>query len=482
MREKTFKDPVHGYISVPADWCDDFLDTPVFQRLRFIEQTSMRVLYPAAHHDRFIHSLGTYHLGRRLFECLKKNSAKATQALLENYRNTFLLACLLHDCGHAPFSHTCEHFYNYNRGPVPDEEKPVYQKLKAAYSGSNDFEVGGSWMPKAHEAFSAIIMKQCFSAALEKYSCDVELAARMITGCTYPNVTDSDTSVKNCLIGLLNGAAIDVDKLDYIVRDTWASGVQNTMIDVDRLLAAARFHDDASGKQTLCYAKSALSVLQTVLNARNYLYEWIYGHHTVLYYSNLLNRAVCALAKKVSPPENPELFWKTIFSEKPFIVPQQIEIGSLKISIYLPNDGDLLCLLKQFRNEIGEVREYLDRKSTRFALWKTHAEFRTIFKAHPMLRDPLVVKSISDWLPGFLAEKYNVSREDIVLTDGTFNPSSFEKSEVLILINDTVTTLTDVLDAPSGGVSKKDSFYVFVPMRLFDKKNEMIQSIHTRKR
>jgi HD superfamily phosphohydrolase len=55
---KRFRDPVHGYITVPTVYCEKFIDSELFQRLRRIEQTSMRVLFPAAHHDRFAHSLG----------------------------------------------------------------------------------------------------------------------------------------------------------------------------------------------------------------------------------------------------------------------------------------------------------------------------------------------------------------------------------------------------------------------------------------
>ncbi len=70
---KLFRDPVHGYISVPVKYCEDFIDTPIFQRLRFIEQTSMRPLYPSAHHDRFAHSLGVFHLASLMFNYLQEN-------------------------------------------------------------------------------------------------------------------------------------------------------------------------------------------------------------------------------------------------------------------------------------------------------------------------------------------------------------------------------------------------------------------------
>ncbi len=114
---KYFKDPVHGYIQIPADWCTHLVDTRVFQRLRGIQQSSLRPLYPAASHDRFIHSLGTFHLANLVYQCLKaKSTHQATSSILadESLRNTFLIASLMHDCGHAPFSHTLECFYNYD--------------------------------------------------------------------------------------------------------------------------------------------------------------------------------------------------------------------------------------------------------------------------------------------------------------------------------------------------------------------------------
>lgn len=73
-KQKIFRDPVHGYISVPKDFCHAFIDTPIFQRLKNIEQTSMRPLYPSAHHDRFVHSLGVYYLASRAFHHIKKNT------------------------------------------------------------------------------------------------------------------------------------------------------------------------------------------------------------------------------------------------------------------------------------------------------------------------------------------------------------------------------------------------------------------------
>jgi HD superfamily phosphohydrolase len=71
---KLIKDTIHGYIKIPDEYCHNLIDTEVFQRLRRIEQTSIRNLFPCAHHDRFVHSLGTYHLGSKAIDEIFRNS------------------------------------------------------------------------------------------------------------------------------------------------------------------------------------------------------------------------------------------------------------------------------------------------------------------------------------------------------------------------------------------------------------------------
>lgn len=115
---KSFKDPAYGYIEIPSDLVGKVIDTEAFQRLRRIVQTSYEPLYPSATHNRFVHSLGVYQLGdfvasvieRKSFPELKKWMGKLSKKY-NRYLEIFRLACLLHDVGHAPFSHTGEGFY-----------------------------------------------------------------------------------------------------------------------------------------------------------------------------------------------------------------------------------------------------------------------------------------------------------------------------------------------------------------------------------
>lgn len=119
---KVFKDSIYGYIEIEQDIVKEIMNSKYFQRLRRIEQTSMRCLYPSAHHDRFIHSIGTYYLGTLAIKVLKKNTIDDSDEIKkecyfpqeeeqQRIEFSFQMACLLHDIGHSPFSHTLEGYY-----------------------------------------------------------------------------------------------------------------------------------------------------------------------------------------------------------------------------------------------------------------------------------------------------------------------------------------------------------------------------------
>lgn len=259
---KIFRDSVHGYISVPVDYVINFIDTEIFQRLRYIEQTGMRTLYPSARHDRFIHSLGTYFLGHKAFESFKRNIRRSyhgvagkkdhyqifnneteNEVFWDKCQFLFEIACLLHDCGHAPFSHTLEFHYDTQL----EERLTLKEKLKE-YIGSTEFQKDFSGQGSPHERMSALLVCSDFATAIEslckKYKFDtvdmgdpIEFVVRMIIGCGYSQQNDVN-QIKNCLISLLNSKSIDVDSLDYIIRDARLSGVDNMNIDVERLLGS----------------------------------------------------------------------------------------------------------------------------------------------------------------------------------------------------------------------------------------------------
>ncbi len=314
---KTFKDSVHGYIDIPKCFVESLIDNQYFQRLRNIEQTGMRILYPNAKHDRFTHSLGVFHLGQRAVDDLLENFSKDqywnidsdNQSVIFWAKNKilFLIACLLHDIGHAPFSHALESevLHNSKRPQGKDNNKKkkkqdsqpiesgdyitnklqeiIYNSEKAYMEHKynqicNDVSLNISKVA-AHEQIGALLVLQdtfkekiaqifnnlhsdgfprpdsegvLYSEYYEDkiiidkvdldnnksriiFEDDLCFIARMIMGLKY-NDWHPERQIRNCFIELLNGENFDVDKLDYIVRDTQMSGINNISVDVDRLL------------------------------------------------------------------------------------------------------------------------------------------------------------------------------------------------------------------------------------------------------
>jgi HD superfamily phosphohydrolase len=281
---KSFMDNVHGYIRIPKVFVKYIVDTPEFQRLRNVDQTGMKILYPAAKHDRFSHSLGVFHLGSIAVDALLENFQKNSHWKIrsDKTRDVFwaknkilsLIACLLHDIGHAPFSHSLEQFYGFEAGeyssksPADDNAEKLKELLEIVSDAKSLAYFDNS---KEHEKMSALLIlsnhcpwrkriEQILDALKEeKYpqqlmesdgeydnlpptiTCDnldedVQFIARMILGVKYSDFSP-EKQIQNCFIELLNGN-FDVDKLDYTVRDTEMSGISNISLDIERLLSS----------------------------------------------------------------------------------------------------------------------------------------------------------------------------------------------------------------------------------------------------
>lgn len=281
---KVFMDSVHGYISVPSCFVNHIIDTKMFQRLRNIDQTGMRILYPTAKHDRFGHSLGVYYLGCKAVDALLDNFSKDFywnissdhKAILFWAKNKllFMLACLLHDIGHAPFSHSLEseiidnsisgsdsnQFKQQLAMLISNKEKDEKEDITAGSIGAAEHEQMGARYILEHfsdniaavyddlinEGYpnietDGILYAENYDGKilLSKNSLNQDLCfiARMILGLKYTEYIP-EKQIKNCFIELLNSNNFDVDKLDYILRDTKMSGIANINVDVERLLGA----------------------------------------------------------------------------------------------------------------------------------------------------------------------------------------------------------------------------------------------------
>lgn len=383
---KRFKDPIYGYLDIPIRYVNEIIDTSTFQRLRRIIQTSYSVLYSSSVHNRFIHSMGVYHLGQiastYLVSCLKDKEQTKDLADWDKIKEVFDLACLLHDVGHAPFSHTGEKFFLDNVGRNKYEKiHTILIEVVGGESFKKDVPNNESESAAPHEIMSAIIGIKNFEQFFPTIELK-ELFARCITGYKYSDNYDLH-SIYNCFISLLNSKVIDVDKLDYLIRDAYFSGYQSVNIDYQRLLTSLTIivketidekeEEGQKFKLEFClgYKKQAISIIENVVYAHDAEKKWIQTHPIVLYEMYILQHIMQMLDKNISTEEQ-KLFSLETLSDEGLAFER---IGK----IALISDDDIVFLLKNQALKDPLCREFFSRTERRHPLWKSAAEYKAYF-------------------------------------------------------------------------------------------------------
>jgi HD superfamily phosphohydrolase len=241
------RDPLWNNVRVD-DLAMELVDTPAFQRLRYVRQLGwVYLVYPGATHTRFEHAVGAYHLARRALALLEERGDIAH--LRPEDCQLVRVAALLHDIGHYPYSHALEEI-----GALPHEEvaRPLVTEGEVA---------------------------DILSRALGPDAPDRVM--RLIRG-------ESD----NPLQGLISGS-FDLDKLDYLRRDAVMCGVSYGEIDVDRLLQSLLLLEEpASGRATVGLSEKGLSALESLLFAKYQMYRNVYWHHAVRGATTMYKRLV----------------------------------------------------------------------------------------------------------------------------------------------------------------------------------------------
>ena len=366
---KRLKDPIYGYITIDDKIIKEIVDTAEFQRLRNVVQTSYEPLYSSAVHNRFVHSLGVYYLGTLVAENIKgvvEKELKDTE--YERCIEVFLLACLLHDVGHAPFSHTGEEYY------LKSGERVELHKRLSELTGDSNLEEEisqKSYKAAPHELMSAIVAIECFGNIIGGDK-EKSFFARCITGYQYAMDEDEKYKILNCVISLLNSSVIDVDKLDYLIRDAYITGFDTINIDYERLLRSIYIKKDLVKREAdyeVVYTKGAISVIENVVYAHDAERKWIQNHPVVQYEGFLIKRIIDDLNEKYGD--------NVLFSEEALSKEGRMIKGE-NVRVSLLCDADIIFLMKNLYDN-KYVEEYLDRGKRRHPLWKSEAEYRALF-------------------------------------------------------------------------------------------------------
>ena len=244
------RDPLWNTIRVdPAALA--IIDTPEFQRLRHIRQLGLAYLvYPGATHTRFDHALGVYHLARRALALLgdrgELEGVDPAECALVPY------AALLHDVGHYPFSHALEEL---GSGWVPGHHEEMTSRFLAA---PRLREALGALGPDAPERIEALVRAR------------------------------SDSPLQRLVAG-----SLDLDKIEYLVRDALFCGVPYGQVDVDRLLHAfVLVEDPRTGRAEVGLHEKGLSALESLLFSKYQMFRNVYWHHAVRAATSLYKRLV----------------------------------------------------------------------------------------------------------------------------------------------------------------------------------------------
>lgn len=272
------RDPIHGPIDVtPAE--KDVLDHPLVQRLRRVRQLGFaEITFPGATHTRFLHSVGALHLAGAAFDAVTPDLAFAPPADLRRARAALRLAALLHDLGHPPFSHSGEGILPPARELGFPEDRPATHE-----------DMTQSLL--RHSDVAEVIRRAFRDEGLTEEDVAVVLGDDPPTACDRFRTAGVDLLP---LLRQLIAGELDVDRMDYLVRDSYFTGVTYGRFDKDWILSHLGAHvagDGARGRTAnLCLDSQAVFAFEDFLLSRHHMFLMVYNHHRTVVFHRLLAR------------------------------------------------------------------------------------------------------------------------------------------------------------------------------------------------
>lgn len=245
---KIINDPVHGFIKIPHEILFDVIEHPYFQRLRRISQTGLlNLIFPGATHTRFHHALGAMHLMFTALETLKLKGVEISK----DEEKSALLAILLHDIGHGPFSHALENM-------LMDD-----------------------WH---HEKLSLLLMEKMNA----EFNGELKMAIEMFQG-----------KYNRKFFNQLISSQLDVDRLDYLKRDSFYTGVSEGNVNTQRIISMMNVSADE-----LVIDDKGIYSIENFLTARMFMYWQVYYHKTSALAEHLLVKILARAKNLVSQGKN----------------------------------------------------------------------------------------------------------------------------------------------------------------------------------
>lgn len=401
---KIVNDPIYGFVTFDDPFILQLIEHPWYQRLRRIHQMALaHLVYPGAVHTRLHHSMGAYHLMRQALNELKSKGAEITP----EEEQAAQIAILLHDIGHGPFSHALEHVL------IEDVH---------------------------HEDISLLLME----ALNRQFNGRLDLALAIFKG-----------SYHKPFLHQLISSQLDVDRMDYLTRDSFYSGVSEGVIGYDRIIKMMFVHEGE-----LVIEEKGVYSIEKFLVARRLMYWQAYLHKAVLGAENMLVN-ILRRARELAANE------QGLFSTSPVL---DIFLKERNAGNFIRNNPDSFCLLDDY-DVMSSLKKWMTHPDKVLSRLCENLLNRKILKTKLQM-EPFDPKYISEMQQKAAIElSLSVEEARWFVFDGVATNRMYNQSNepIRILFKDgTVKNLSDVeyllIREVSDGPAKK--FYLCWPVEL----------------
>jgi hypothetical protein len=377
---KIINDPIYGFITIPSRLVFDLIEDPYFQRLRRISQMGLSYLvYPGAHHTRFHHAIGAMHLMHNAIQVLVSKGVEVTQEEKEG----LYVAILLHDMGHGPFSHAMEN---------------------SIVNGVNHEQISLKFMEVLNKKFNN---KLTLGITIFKNQYHKKYLHQLVSG------------------------QLDMDRLDYLKRDSFYTGVTEGMISSQRLISMLNVSNE-----TLVIEEKGIYSVEKFLIARRLMYWQVYLHKTGLVAEQLLLRLL-KRAKELTQ-EGTKLKASDALS---FFLHNEITTHNLTQEVLDTfsqlDDYDIISAMKYWQHEDDYVLKTISKMLLNRDLLKIEIQ-KQPFSAHLLEEKTTIFR-----------KTYNLTKEEAsyFVFSGTIGNQAYDPEKDLILLQKKDKTLVDVIAA-----------------------------------